>query len=52
MLPRAAARGVLIFKWCEDEIPVSQILAMTPGARCSGTEAESSKNALGDVHEP
>ena len=22
--------GVLIFKWCEDEIPVSQILAMTP----------------------
>lgn len=22
--------GVLIFKWCEDEIPVSQILALTP----------------------
>lgn len=22
--------GVLIFKWCEDEIPVSRILALTP----------------------
>lgn len=22
--------GTLIFKWCEDEIPVSQILALTP----------------------
>jgi SAM-dependent methyltransferase len=22
--------GALIFKWCEDEIPVSQILALTP----------------------
>ena len=31
--------GVLVFKWCEDEIPVSQILALTPqkplfGNRC------------------
>jgi SAM-dependent methyltransferase len=24
------SEGVLIFKWCEDEIPVSQILALTP----------------------
>lgn len=34
--------GVLVFKWCEDEIPVSQILALTPekplfGNRCGKT---------------
>lgn len=34
--------GVLIFKWCEEEIPVSQILALTPvkplfGNRCGKT---------------
>ena len=42
MLPVLRPEGVLIFKWCEDEIPVSQILAMTRSAR-PGTEAESSR---------
>lgn len=29
MLPRAGARGILIFKWNEDQIKVSEILALT-----------------------
>ena len=28
--PRDRPDGVLIFKWCEDEIPVSRILELTP----------------------
>lgn len=45
MLPRAEIRGTLIFKWNENDVPVSQILALTPerplfGNRC-GKNAKS-----------